>query len=110
MWLKWRLLRNGFSDKWEYVEIDKWIAERILSMGENPDPDLVAELLEEEGVIKFPVFTVPRWTRFEWGLIDYPPSEVLHRRIKQIQMSIENRELELKECLELLKKIESSEE
>lgn len=108
MWLKWRLLRNGFTDEWQYVTIPKWTGEAILSMGENPDPDLVAERLEEDGAIQFPTFSVARWTKFEWEILEYPPPEILHTRIQYLRILIKSYEAEIIEHLELLKKIESS--
>lgn len=88
MWLKWRFIRNGWGDSWEYVYIPETHADTITAMKDNGDPDEVAEFLEEEGLVQFPVFSTSRWTRFEYELVSYPPINVLCDKIESLEFWI----------------------
>lgn len=101
MWLKWRLVRTGLSDKFEYVHISDRVASDILALGD--DEDAVAE---QEEVIKFPNFTVARWTRLEWEILSYPPPNVLRRKIETLEYCIQKYKKEIDEHKKLLEEIQ----
>jgi len=107
MWLKWRFIRSGWGDNWEYVYIPKTHGDTITAMKDNGDPDEVAEFLEEEGFVQFPVFSTDRWTRFEYELILSPPVNVLSNKIELLELRIKRYKEEIDEHKALLKEIKS---